>query len=162
MKISSSTPSAPGIQFRPARRAELDVLVAMLADDELGSQREVVRSPLPAEYVAAFDAIDSDPNQELVVAESHGDPVGLLQLTFIPSLTYRGSWRVQVEGVRVSRNHRGQGIGRGLLLYAIDRARSRDCVMVQLTSDKRRPDAIAFYEELGFEASHEGFKLRLQ
>lgn len=138
------------------------MLVAMLADDALGSQREEFRSPLPDAYRKAFDAIDMDDNQELLVAEAHGEPVGLLQLTFIPSLTYRGSWRAQVEGVRVSRNNRGVGIGRRLLQHAIEHARSRDCVMVQLTSDKRRPDAISFYEDLGFRATHQGLKLLLR
>lgn len=48
-----------------------------------------------------------------------------------------------------------------MFVHAIERARERDCHLVQLTSDKQRPDALRFYEKLGFVASHEGFKLAL-
>jgi GNAT superfamily N-acetyltransferase len=43
----------------------------------------------------------------------------------------------------------------------IARARERGCHLVQLTTDKARPDARRFYEGLGFVASHEGMKIRL-
>jgi len=82
-------------------------------------------------------------------------------LSFLPNLTYHGGWRAQVEGVRVARQARGLGVGRALLEWALERARERGCVLLQLTSDKRRPDALEFYLSLGFEPSHEGFKLRL-
>jgi len=85
--------------------------------------------------------------------------VGVLQLTFIPYLTYQGGWRALIEGVRVARGARSQGLGKALLEWAIARARERGCVMVQLTTDKSRPDAKRFYDGLGFVASHEGMKL---
>lgn len=138
------------------------MLVRLLADDPLGAQREAATSPLPASYYAAFEAIDRDPNNELIVAETADSQLaGMLQLTFIPYLTYQGGWRALVEGVRVAAALRSGGIGGRLLQRAIDRARERGCHMIQLTSDKARPDAIRFYESLGFVASHEGMKLRL-
>lgn len=112
-------------------------------------------------YYTAFEAIDRDPNNELVVATLDGRTVGVLQLTFIPYLTYRGRWRALIEGVRVDSSVRSSGIGRMLFEWAIERARQRGCRIVQLTSDKMRPDAIRFYQSLGFVASHEGFKLYL-
>ena len=133
----------------------------MLADDELGGLRESDVPPLPESYYRAFDAIDRDSNNELVVAESGGKVVGVLQLTFIPYLTYRGSWRALIEGVRVDRETRSMGIGRRLITWAIERAKQRGCHLVQLTSDKQRPEALRFYEELGFVSSHEGLKLHL-
>ena len=133
----------------------------MLADDELGGLRESDVSPLPESYYRAFDAIDRDSNNELVVVESGGKVVGVLQLTFIPYLTYRGSWRALIEGVRVDRETRSMGIGRRLITWAIERAKQRGCHLVQLTSDKQRPEALRFYEELGFVSSHEGLKLHL-
>jgi mannose-6-phosphate isomerase-like protein (cupin superfamily)/GNAT superfamily N-acetyltransferase len=148
-------------RFRPALCADLPRIVGMLADDALGAQREANRDPLPAGYGRAFDAIDSDPNNELVVAEIDAQVVGVLQLTFIPGITYQGGWRALIEGVRVASGHRTGGIGRQLLEWAIERARQRGCGLVQLTSDKSRPDAIRFYQGLGFSASHEGLKLRL-
>lgn len=134
----------------------------MLADDPLGATRETYASPLPPSYHTAFEAIEADPNNELVVAVLDGRVVGMLQLTFIPSLTYRGGWRALIEGVRVEASVRSEGIGRRLIEWAIDRARERRCHLVQLTSDKARPDAIRFYQSLGFVASHEGLKLSLE
>ena len=149
------------IHIRRAVRDDLHAIVGLLADDALGATRETWVSPLPACYHDAFDAIERDPNQELVVVEANSRVAGVLQLTFIPYLTHRGSWRALIEGVRVDASLRSSGIGRRLFAWAIERARERGCRIVQLTSDKRRPDAIRFYEGLGFTASHEGLKLTL-
>lgn len=148
--------------IRRAAGPDLPAIVALLADDPLGAKRENYRLPLPQTYNDAFAAIEHDPNNELVVVET-GDRqvVGVLQLTFIPYLTYRGGWRAQIEGVRVASTLRSGGIGKRLLAWAIQRARDRGCHLVQLTSDKARPDAIRFYEQLGFVASHEGMKLHI-
>ena len=131
----------------------------MLADDPLGAKREKFEDPLPESYINTFEVIDADPHNELVVAELEGDVVGVLQLTFIPYLTYQGGWRALIEGVRVSSQHRGKGLGHKLFEWAIDRAKARGCHLIQLPSDKARPDAIRFYEDLGFKATHEGMKL---
>jgi GNAT superfamily N-acetyltransferase len=149
------------LEFRPAREQDLDAIVGMLADDALGAQRERYAVPLPASYLAAFAAIDADPNNELVVATREGRVVAVLQLTFIPYLTYQGAWRALIEGVRVASSERSGGVGTALFEWAIARARERGCVMLQLTTDKARPDALRFYEKLGFVASHHGMKLKL-
>lgn len=152
----------PEISFRPAQRQDVLTIVGMLADDPFGAQREQFGDPLPSSYYAAFDAIDSDPNNELAVATLSGTVIGVLQITFIPSLTYQGGWRALIEGVRVSKDFRSQGIGRHMFLWAIERARQRGCHMVQLTTDKNRTQALRFYEELGFVASHHGMKLKIE
>lgn len=157
------------ILFRQAVESDLPEILGMLADDQLGSKREDNSSPINQSYLEAFKIIDSDPNNELIVVETekqsslsiHKEIAGVLQLTFIPYLTYQGSWRCLVEGVRVHKNYRAEGIGTKLLEWAIDRAKQKSCNIIQLTSDKQRPDAINFYRKLGFKASHEGFKLRL-
>jgi GNAT superfamily N-acetyltransferase len=146
---------------RPVAREDIPEIVRLLADDALGATREKYITPLPESYYDAFEAIRRDPNNEIVVAELHGRVIGVLQLTYIPSLTYAGSWRAQIEGVRVDAAVRSGGIGQQLFTWAIGRARARGCRLLQLTSDKRRPDAIRFYESLGFVASHEGLKLAL-
>ena len=153
---------APELTFRTAQPGDLETLVAMLADDPLGARRERAQTPLPPDYAAALATIDTDPNNELIVACSDDPVVGMLQLTFIPYLTHQGSWRALIEGVRVHRNWRSRGIGEALLAWAIARARGRHCRMVQLTTDKQRADALRFYERLGFRATHEGMKLQLQ
>lgn len=157
-------PDVPGelkLTIRRAIRSDVSDIVRMLADDALGVQRETYESPLPGSYYAAFEAISADPNNELVVACEGGRAIGVLQLTFIPYLTYRGSWRALIEGVRIDDSARSRGHGRKLFEWAIERARQKGCHLVQLTSDKSRADAIRFYESLGFVASHEGFKLHL-
>lgn len=151
----------PEPAFRVAARDDLPAIVAMLADDALGATREKLASPLPAEYLNAFDAIERDPNNELIVADANGKAVGVLQLTYLPGISRLGSWRAQIEGVRVDASMRSAGLGRKLIAFAVERARARGCRLVQLTSDKSRPDAIRFYESLGFVASHEGLKLSI-
>lgn len=133
-----------------------------MADDPLGATRERFENPLPVSYQKAFDLIDQDPNNELLVLENdREDVLGVLQITYIPYLTYQGSWRALIEGVRIDKSQRGGGLGAKLVLEAIERAKQKNCRLVQLTSDKARPEAIQFYEKLGFTASHEGLKLKL-
>ena len=149
------------MQFRQATEADVVTIVQMLADDPLGSKRERYELPLPDSYMKAFQAIANDPHNELTIAEEDGTLLGFMQITFIPYLTYQGGWRALIEGVRVNQAVRSQGIGQKLFEYAIERARERGCHVVQLTTDKKRPDALRFYEKLGFVASHEGMKLHL-
>ena len=159
--MSESGTADLALAFRRATRFDVPDIVRLLADDALGTKRESYESPLPESYYAAFEAISVDPNNELVVACLAGKMVGVLQLTFIPYLTYRGSWLAQIEGVRVDASVRSRGVGRKLFEWAIERAGQRGCHSLQLTSDKTRVDAIRFYESLGFVASHEGLKLHL-
>lgn len=149
------------LKFREARESDISALVVLLADDKLGANREDLSDPLNHRYADAFQCIEKDPNNELTVVESNGELVGMLQLTFIPYLTHTGSWRCLVEGVRIVKAHRGKGLGAKFISWAINRAREKNCSIVQLTSDKQRSDALRFYESLGFEASHEGFKLKI-
>ena len=150
------------IVCRRATRADLPRLVAMLADDALGRTREDPSLPLDARYLAAFEAIERDANQLLVTVERDGAVVGCLQLSFLPGLSRRGQLRGQIESVRIAAAQRGSGIGRRMIEWAIAECRRRGCGLVQLTSDKSRADAIRFYEQLGFTASHEGMKLDLE
>ena len=149
------------VSFREATDDDLPRIVGLLADDPLGSRRERFEDPLPPEYEAAFEVITRDPNNELIVACVGEEVVGVLQLTFIPGLSRLGSWRCQIEGVRVDGEHRSLGIGKRLLSWALTRARERDCRLVQLTTDKMRPEALKFYERFGFEATHLGLKLQV-
>ena len=149
------------ISFRAATEGDLPQIVVMLADDELGSTREDASLPLNDRYSEAFAAIAKDPNQYLAVVEIDGDLAGCLQLTFIPGLSRLGMWRGQIESVRIAASQRGEGLGRKMFEWAIDQCRQRGCELVQLTTDKSRPDALRFYESLGFVASHEGMKLSL-
>ncbi|MDP6754834.1 MAG: GNAT family N-acetyltransferase [Candidatus Marinimicrobia bacterium] len=149
------------IQFKEAEIDDLNTIVQLLADDVLGESRERFESPLPSSYTNAFDSINKDSNNILLLAQLNDEIIGVLQLTFIPNLTYQGSWRAMIEGVRVSTNFRSKGIGQSLIQEAIRRANIKGCRLVQLTTDKQRPDAIKFYEKLGFTSSHEGMKLHL-
>lgn len=148
------------VEVRRAGEQDLPAIVALLADDPLGSTHEEQGEDLEP-YRRAFRAVDEDPGQLLVVAVSSGEVVGTLQLTFIPGLSRRGALRAQIEAVRVREDWRGHGLGAALFEWAVEHARRRGCALVQLTTDKSRGDAHRFYERLGFVASHEGLKLQL-
>ena len=149
------------IHFGLASREHLRAIVSLLVDDPLGSRREIGGDELDARYVAAFAAIESDPNNELIIAEHNGTVIGTLQITYAPNLTHLGTMRATLEGVRIASSLRSSGIGTRMLDWAIDRCRSRGCRLVQLTSDLVREDAIEFYRGLGFEHTHAGLKLWL-
>jgi len=148
--------------FRKAKREDLPSIVRMLAEDELGSGRERFEEPLPEAYYDAFEQIEKDPNHELIVAEMNGEVAGTLHLTFLPSISYQGGLRAQVESVRVDGGLRGQGIGSEMMKWVVERAKERDAHLVQLTTHKSREDAHRFYERLGFSKSHLGMKLSLK
>jgi ribosomal protein S18 acetylase RimI-like enzyme len=149
------------IRFRIATQHDLDRIVEMLADDVLGSKRECNERPLPDSYIKAYQAITADPNNELLVACRGDEVIGVQQITFTPYITHQGGWRATIEGVRTSSSERGKGLGTELIRFGIQRAKERGCHVVQLTTDKKREDALRFYESLGFKASHEGLKMHL-
>jgi GNAT superfamily N-acetyltransferase len=147
--------------FRRAVFADLEPIVHLLADDDLGQQREKLATPMNAAYKTAFDRILMDPNQFLMVVEAEGRIVGTCHLTLMPSLTFQGTLRMNVEAVRVDSASRGQGIGEWMFKKVIELGLVEGCGMIQLTTNKKRSDALRFYEKLGFKATHEGMKLYL-
>ncbi|MGY1580741.1 N-acetyltransferase family protein [Streptomyces sp. MN13] len=147
------------LEIRAAAAEDVPAIVAMLADDPLGAQRESLDDMNP--YLTALDRLAADPNQHLVVAVREGKVVGTLQLSIIPGLSRRGTIRSIIEAVRVHAEERGSGLGTQLIQWAIEKSRSEGCRLVQLTSDASRADAHRFYERLGFTGSHVGFKLQL-
>jgi GNAT superfamily N-acetyltransferase len=147
------------LDIRPAVAGDVPAIVAMLADDPLGAQRESPDDLTP--YLNALKRVSSDPNQHLVVAVRDGRVVGTLQLTIIPGLSRMGATRSIIEAVRIHADERGSGLGTQLVEWAIDESRRQDCQLVQLTSDAARTDAHRFYERLGFQASHVGFNRQL-
>jgi GNAT superfamily N-acetyltransferase len=148
--------------IRPAAEADLPALVTLLSDDILGRERDDPSMPLDEGYARAFAEIQARPDHHLMVGEQGGEVVAMLQLTFIPGLGRKGSYRAIVEAVHVRPDKRSQGLGARMIAWAADAARAHGrCPFLQLTSDKRRTDAHRFYERLGFQRSHEGFKLLL-
>ena len=148
--------------MRPATRGDLPAIIGLLFDDENGRTREDPSVPLDPRYLAAFDAIDADPNQHLIAAELDGAVIGTLQLSFLPGLSFRGAWRGQIEAVRIASHLRNQRLGEQLILWAVEQCRARDCKLVQLTSTATRTAAHRFYARLGFVQSHVGMKLHLR
>lgn len=148
------------LTIRTATPDDIDALVALYADDDLGRSREAPPTADPA-YRTAFDAIDRDPNHILAAGEIEGRIVATLLLSFLPGLSRGGAWRAQIEAMRVASDLRGQRLGEQMIDWAVERARARGCTLMQLTSDRSRKDAHRFYERLGFEPSHMGFKRTL-
>ncbi|MFE1308185.1 GNAT family N-acetyltransferase [Streptomyces sp. NPDC058755] len=147
------------LEIRRATADDLPAIVAMLADDPLGAQRESPDDLTP--YLAALDRLNTDPNQQLVVAGREGRVIGTLQLTLVHGLSRKGATRSIIEAVRIHADERGSGLGTQLIEWAVEESRRQNCQLVQLTSDSSRTDAHRFYERLGFTASHVGFKLQL-
>lgn len=147
------------LKFRLAKKEDVPGIVGLLADDELGEKREKFQDPLPQSYWEAFAHIDGDPNQELTLVFKEEELLACFQLSFIQYLTYQGGMRAQIEAVRVNSKYRGKGIGKIAFEYAIERAKTKGAHVLQLTTDKKRPEALRFYESLGFIASHEGMKI---
>jgi len=154
--------SGEDIIFRLAERADLPSIVRLLADDDMGSQRERYEEPLPESYYAAFEKINGDANHELTVAELGGEVVGTVHLMFLTSISFQGALRAQIESVRVDRRHRAHGMGSEMLKWAIERAKGRGAHIVQLTTHLSRKDAHRFYERLGFKGTHLGMKMSLK
>jgi len=146
--------------FRSATRADVPAVLELLDNDEISRSR-MVSETTDAALWQAFEEIDADPRNELIVADDDGEIVGTCQLTFTPSLSRRGAERMTIEAVRIRSDRRGAGVGRAMMLWALDRGRERGCGLAQLTTDKRRSSAQRFYAGLGFTATHEGMKLTL-
>lgn len=147
---------------RKAKIEDLNAIVTLLADDKLGQTREQSSDDLEKSYIDAFHKINNDPNQYLMVLCDNENVVGTCHLTLIPSLTFTGSTRMQIEAVRVHSDYRGQHIGHQMIEFAINWGKAHDAKIFQLTTNKQRPDALRFYERLGFQTTHEGMKLYLE
>ena len=149
------------VAIRRARREDIGAIVAMLADDPLGSARERIEDPLPPSYFRAFEALERDSNIALVVAQDgDGAVVGCLQLCVLPGLSSQGSSRALIEDVRVAAHCRSRGIGEQLVQWALADARARGCKLVELFTHHTRVDAQRFYKRLGFQPSHVGMTFR--
>lgn len=146
------------VEFSIAGPEHLHAIIHLLRDDDLGRHRE---SPDVGDYREAFEEIRDDRNQFLVVGLDGGEVVATLQLSIMPNLSRVGTKRGQIEGVRVAADRRGEGVGTALIEWTIELARTNGCGMVQLTTDRARPESVAFYELLGFVDSHHGLKLAL-
>ena len=150
------------ITFEQAHINGLGEIIALLADDKAGIKRERLIDPILPSYLSAFEAIQNDPNAHLIVVKHDGRLIGIAQLNFIANLTYQGGVRAQIEGVRVHKDFRSHGIGKQLFERLIEKAKQRGCHLIQLTTDKSRPEAYRFYHKLGFVNSHDGFKLHIK
>jgi GNAT superfamily N-acetyltransferase len=146
------------LAYRNATPADLPFLIGLIVEDSVVATNDDPADAMHADYVAALTAIDADPNQEMLVVERDGQPVGCFQLSYLPGLMRRGMWRGQIEVVHVAAASRSLGIGSAMMRHALERCRARGCGMVQLTSNRQRADAHRFYRRLGFTPSHEGFK----
>ena len=147
--------------IRTATEDDLPALIAMLTDDYLGQQREDASQPLNQAYKDAFAAIAADPYNDLIVGEIDGEVMAMMQFTVIPSISFIGRSRAQIESVRVAAKYRGNGYGRKMFEWAIAEGRRRNCHLAQLSTHATRKDAVRFYEDLGFTPSHIGMKMAL-
>lgn len=149
------------IIIRKAEEKDLISIVKLLADDQLGSVREDASAPLADFYLDAFNRMEEQKGNDLFVVDQHNNVIGCMQLTLIAGVSRKGMTRCQIEGVRISADHRSSGIGQKMMDFALQYAKDNACGLIQLTTDKSREDAHRFYEKLGYKASHIGMKLDL-
>lgn len=149
------------MNIREAVFEDLSAIVNLLNDDDLGKKREDPERSLQDNYTKAFIEISADPNQMLLVLDDGNSVIGTMQLTFIRNMTYTGGLRAQIEGVRVSKERRGEGLGEIMFKWAIMESKNRGAHLIQLTTDQQRTGVVDFYKHLGFKNSHEGMKLHL-
>lgn len=147
------------VTFREASREDVPAIVDLLREDILGETREG-RDLIP--YLAAFDAMQAEPNNTTIVGVCDAQIVATYQLTFISGISLAAARRAQVESVRVARDLKGKGIGRAMFADAEKRARAAGCGLIQLTMNTKRTESRLFYEAIGFTASHVGFKRDLK
>lgn len=160
MLEKASMAPVDALVIRQASLDDLDSIVWLYFDDDLGNTREIISNAAPVHfYVEAFAKICADPNSEVIVAEFCQKVIGVMQITYLRHLTFQGSLVAHIEGVRIHKEHQNKGFGKRMLKSAIERAKKHGCHRVQLMTDKRRPDAHAFYKQMGFTATHEGMKL---
>ncbi|PRZ42674.1 acetyltransferase (GNAT) family protein [Antricoccus suffuscus] len=147
-----------GRRFDLMQATEHDVpeLVQLLADDALGADRE---SDDLVPYLKAFRQIDAITGHLLLtVRDDSAKMVGTIQLTLLPSLARQGALRLHIEAVRIVGGARGIGLGSALFTWAHEYGRQQGATVAQLTSDKSRTNAHRFYERLGYNPSHVGYK----
>lgn len=150
------------LSLRPAEEKDLPEIIGLLMEDQFGATREDLSDPLLPSYHQAFQDITADQNQTLLVVDYNKELIGSCHLTFMPSLSFKGSWRLNIENIHVTKRFQNQGIGTWMLQKAIVMGKGKGCKIVQLTTNKKRFLAKTFYEKLGFIASHEGMKLYLE
>ena len=147
-----------GLTERKACIEDLKIIISLLAEDELGQARERLDDEVNQRYRDAFHKINKDPNQYLMVLCEDEKIIGTCHSTLMPSLTFIGSTRMQIEAVRVHPDARCRNIGKQMIEFAVSWGKNHGATIFQLSTNKQRLDAIRFYEKLGFEASHEGMK----
>ncbi len=144
--------------LRLATREDVPAIVALLSDDALGAGRE---GHDLAPYLAAFDEIAANPMHQLLVADRDGTVVATCQLTILSGLSRQGRRRAQIEAVRVAADARSRGLGAALMADVEARARAAGATLIQLTTDRSRVRAHAFYERLGYVPTHLGYKKQI-
>lgn len=149
------------LTLRPATLNDVPKIIRLMIEDELGATRESLANPLTQSYYKAFQEIDADKNNFLLIVQREGKIIGTCHLTCIPSLSFKGSTRLNIENVHIDKHFQSQGIGTWMIHKAIEFGRTKGCKIIQLTTNKKRLRAKIFYEKLGFKASHEGMKLYL-
>lgn len=146
----------PALVVREAREDDLETILALQAEDSMHYFEEP--DDISERQRAAFREIAADANQDLLVGVLDERVVCTAQVTWMRMLSADGGLYCQVEAVRTSAGLRGQGIGAQLMAWIEAEARRRGAVRIQLTSNRERVRAHAFYERLDFAASHVGMK----
>jgi len=109
-----------------------------------------------------FLRIGNYPDYRIYLAEREsGPPVGTFALLIMDSLGHMGTPAAVLEDVVVAEAYRGFGIGRQMIAFATDTARSKGCNKFLFSSGIKRSGAHQFYENLGFKKHGYSYYLNL-
>lgn len=158
----AEVPADNQVVVRDATHHDVPRIVALYRTDELTRKHgDDVDAEVDPGYYVAFYSIGVDRRNRLLVAEVAGEILGSFQLTYVPDMQPDGREVAIIENVIVDAAARGSGVGSAMMQWAVEEGRAHGCSQVKLTSNAKRADAHRFYERLGFEPTHIGFKILL-
>ena len=148
----------PELEIRPATRQDVSPILEMVK--ELAQYEHLLHTVQATEADLREALFGPRPAAEAVVADCGGRAVGFA-LFFSNYSTFVGRPGLYIEDLYVRPAHRGQGIGRALMIHIIRLARDRRCGRVEWAALRWNEPAIRFYEALGAKALDEWRLFRL-
>lgn len=135
------------IDMRQALAADISAVLALYAQPALDDGK-VLGEAAAQQLFAQFSRY---PNYRLFVATEDSAVVGSYALLIMHNLAHRGMPSAIAEDVVVAPSNQGNGIGRRMMTHALTEARLAGCYKLALSSNRKRTQAHAFYESLGFD-----------
>ncbi len=142
------------IQIRQAIKEDLPAILSLYA--KVLDKGEVLTIE---QAETLFQKMMSYPNYKVYVAANEDEVIGTFALLIMDNLAHIGTPSAVVEDVVVSDAFQGKGIGKKMMIFAMEKCTEAGCYKLVLSSNLKRHEAHAFYESLDFEKH--GFSFRI-